>query len=128
MPKLTVASLIAEDMDALVAFYQSLLGFAEFEAHRGPIYRALDAGNGVALGIHSPGAYDLLTLDGSAPIGRAISMLTFEVDGAAEVEALAEKSPGLGATVVKGPYDTAYGSRQVVLKDPAGNVIRLNAF
>lgn len=127
MTVLSSVNILARDLDGLVAFYAGLFGLQEHLDQRGQIYRALDGG-GVAIGFHAPEAYDLLNLDNYRSAAGVRSLLTFEVadhDAVARLTAQAEAS---GATLVKAPYDTFYGSRQSVLFDPEGNVFRINAF
>ncbi len=127
MTVLSSVNIFARDLDGLVAFYAGLFGLSENLDQRGPIYRSLDGG-GTAIGFHAPEAYDLLALgDYSAPTGVR-SLLTFEVADHAAVARLTAQAAAAGATLIKAPYDTFYGSRQSVLFDPEGNVFRINAF
>ena len=127
MTTLSSVNLFARDLEGLVAFYAGLFGLAEKTEQRSPIYRALDAG-GVAIGFNAFDAYRLLNLDGSETAAGVKSLLTFEVEDRAAVARLTGDAVARGATIVKPPYDTAYGSLQSVLFDPEGNVFRINAF
>ena len=120
-------NIFARDLDGLIDFYIRLFGFSEHMDQRGPIYRALDGG-GVAVGFNALEAYRLLNLDGFPPPAGVKSLLTFEVADHDAVERLTDKAETLGATIVKAPYGTFYGSRQSVVLDPEGNVFRINAF
>ena len=128
--RLAYANILARDIDALCDFYASVLGFAEIEGHRSPIYRCLDAG-GIELGFNAALAYELLNLAGHAPgpgeaRGPLATYLTFELDSPGAIDATMRKAVERGARVLKEPYDTYYNARQCVLEDPEGNVFRLN--
>ena len=127
MATLSSVNLFVRDLEGLVAFYAELLALPERIDVRSPIYRSLDAG-GTAIGFNGYEAYSLLNLDNERATAGVKSLLTFEVADRAAVTRLADEAVGRGATIVKAPYDTAYGSRQSVLRDPEGNVFRINAF
>jgi predicted enzyme related to lactoylglutathione lyase len=127
MAVLSTVNLFARDPEGLVQFYGGLFGLPEIVAQRSPIYRAVDAGSAM-IGFNAFDAYGLLGLDAPYGFGGAHSMLTFDIDDPVDVALLADRATRTGATLVKPPYDTAYGSRQAVLRDPEGNVFRINAF
>jgi predicted enzyme related to lactoylglutathione lyase len=120
-------NIFARDLDRLAAFYSALFGLAEKTELSSPIYRALDAG-GIMIAFNAFEAYALLKLEDYAETKGVKSLLTFEVANADEVARVTETAVANGARLVKGPYDTAYGSRQSVLFDPEDNVLRINAF
>ncbi len=121
-------NLFCRDPEALMGFYQALLGLPEQVAARSPIYRALRLGE-AELGFNRTDAYALLNLadraprDGEAPV-RAYA--TFVVESEAAVDGLAARIPALGGVVLKPPYRTYYGAWQVVATDPEGHAFRLN--
>ena len=127
MTVLSSVNIFARDVDGLVAFYAGLFGLRENLNQRGPLYRALDGG-GAAIGFHAAEAYDLLNLAEYRSPAGVKSLLTFEVTGHDAVARLTAQAEAAGATLVKAPYNTFYGSRQSVLFDPEGNVFRINAF
>jgi predicted enzyme related to lactoylglutathione lyase len=127
MTTVSSINIFARDLDRLIDFYAGLFGLSENLDQRGPIYRALDGG-GVAIGFNAVEAYRLLNLDGFPAPAGVKSLLTFEVADHAAVERLTAQAEASGATIVKPPYDTFYGSRQSVVLDPEGNVFRINAF
>jgi len=120
-------NIFARDLDGLAAFYSALFGLPEKTELRSPIYRALDAGP-LMIAFNAFEAYALLKLDDYAETKGVKSLLTFEVGSADEVARVTDAAVARGARLVKGPYDTAYGSRQAVLFDPEDNVFRINAF
>ncbi len=126
MIALACVNVFVHDLDGIVSFYAGLFGLEERSEQRSPIYRALDAG-GTDIGFNAIAAYTLLDLDPARTDGTSF-MLTFDVGARSEVERLAGLAQARGATLVKPAYDTAYGARQAVLRDPEGNVFRINAF
>ena len=126
--QLAYVNVLTGDPERLAGFYATLIGLEEIAGHRSPIYRCLDAGGGLELGFNADAAYDLLGLADRRPAGMApiCTYLTFEVDAADTVDALAAKAEQLGGRVIKAPYLTYYNARQAVLADPDGNVFRLN--
>lgn len=127
MTVVSSVNIFARDLDGLIGFYADLFGLRENLDQRGPIYRALDGG-GVAIGFNAPDAYRLLNLDGFPEPSGVKSLLTFEVADYDAVAQLTLQAEAAGATVIKPPYDTFYGSRQSVVSDPEGNIFRINAF
>ena len=125
--RIAYVNILADDVEALSSFYRQLLGFAEIESHRSPIYRCLDGG-GIEFGFNASKAYELLGLEDRKPSGVAPirAYVTFEVGSDAAVEAIASGAPQLGGHVVKAPYETYYNAWQCVLEDPERNVFRIN--
>ena len=124
--RLSYLNLFARDIEALAGFYARLLGFAEVEALRSPIYRCLDAG-GTLLGFNAEAAYDLLDLADRKPRTPAVTAYaTFELDSVAAVDAGVDLARQLGSSLIKPPYRTYYNAYQAVLADPENNVFRLN--
>lgn len=126
-PPLAVdVNLFCEDPERLMGFYAALLGLAEHEAARSPIYRALRLGE-AELGFNRREAYALLGLAGRERAGAAVTAYaTFVLDAEPEVEACAGRVVELGGRIIQGPYRTYYGAWQVVAEDPEGHVFRLN--
>jgi len=119
-------NLFCRDPEALLAFYQALLGLPENGAARSPIYRALRLGE-AELGFNKTDAYALLGLADRVPGDAGVTAYpTFVLAAAAEVDRLAERIPALGGRVIKPAYRTYYGAWQVVAEDPEGHVFRLN--
>jgi predicted enzyme related to lactoylglutathione lyase len=126
MPVAMDVNLFCRDPEALMGFYQVLLGLPENGAARSPIYRALRLGE-AELGFNKTDAYGLLGLAGrepDRPVTTAYPTFVFATEAA--IDDLASRIPDLGGRIVKPPYRTYYGAWQVVAEDPDGNVFRLN--
>ena len=123
---LACVNVFVRDLDGIVSFYADLFGLKERAEQRSPIYCALDAG-GADIGFNAAEAYGLLNLDPEQPTGTSF-MLTFDVGARSEIARLVGLAQERGAMLVKPAYDTSYGARQAVLRDPEGNVFRINAF
>lgn len=122
-------NLFCQDIEAQRAFYSTLLDLPEAVHSRSPIYRAIEA-PGFQFGFHAPAAYGLLGLANRAPAPGApptvTAYATFMLGTPAEVDAAAQRVPGLGGRVLKPPYPTYYREWQAVLADPEGHVFRLS--
>lgn len=126
MDRLSFVNVFVRDIKALPDFYAALFELEEETAYRSPIFRALRTGE-IAIGFNGPEAYEILGLEApAAPAGPGFA-LTFDVGTASEVGPRTQAALALGATLVKGPYETAYGAVQSVLFDPEANVFRINA-
>jgi uncharacterized glyoxalase superfamily protein PhnB len=122
---MNLVSIFCRDHRALAAWYADTFGFAEIEGVSSPLFTALAAGP-VALGFHHDDAYDLLGLqDERAPEGTRLHC-TFDAGDAATIDAAAGRLLAAGARLIKEPFDTYYGARQIVFADPEGNVMRLS--
>jgi predicted lactoylglutathione lyase len=130
-PRFGAFNLFVRELETLPAFYGRLLGFAEIETLRSPVFRALDAG-GIVFGFNLDAAYDLLNLAARRPAAsqpRTVTAFhTFEAASVNELDALARRAETLGARIIKPPYQTYYSSYQAVLADPEDNVFRLNHY
>ncbi len=123
-------NLFCRDIEALMRYYQALLGLPEAEQSRSPIYRAVQA-PGFQLGFNAHEAYGLLGLSERAPVGTqpwpVTGYATFMLDDSAAVDQAAVRAAALGGYVIKPPYPTYYGQWQAVLADPEDNVFRISA-
>jgi predicted enzyme related to lactoylglutathione lyase len=125
LARLSYVNVFTRDLEALPAFYMSVFGFPEVEAIRSPIFRGVDAG-GTCIGFNAGEAYGLLGLADEAETRGVAFLLNFDVASQAEVEALVPVAEAAGARVIKPPYRTYYDWYQAVLRDPEGNVFRIN--
>lgn len=120
--KLSAATFVAHDVDALAGFYGAALGLAE-TVDDSPRYRELDGG-GARIGFASTAVYELLGLQDDAEVSGLRSFLTFEVAEGELADAVAQ-AVEQGAALVKAPYRTHFGAMLAVLRDPEGNAFRL---
>lgn len=126
MATLSYVNVFAQDVVALSGFYQRVFGFAEIEAIRSPIFRGLDTGKS-CLGFNAHDAYALLQLGEGADDVRGDSfLLNIDVESTSEVDRMVPVALAAGATLIKAPYETYYHWYQAVLRDPEGNVFRIN--
>lgn len=124
--RLSYVNVFARDVVALSGFYQRVFGFREIEAIRSPIFRGLDTG-GSSLGFNAHDAYGLLQLgDGAGDVRGDAFLLNFDAASPAEVDRLIPLAVEAGAALVKPAYETYYHWYQAVLRDPEGNVFRIN--
>ncbi|GAB39544.1 MULTISPECIES: VOC family protein [Mycobacteriales] len=123
---LSFVSIICSDFISQASFYGTVFSLPEIEELASEHFRALRVG-GTTLGFHTPGALELLSLPPETIIGdSSASFWTFETADEAAVDTLVADALTAGATLVKAPYLTYYGARQAVLRDPEGNVFRIN--
>jgi catechol 2,3-dioxygenase-like lactoylglutathione lyase family enzyme len=113
---------IVDDVDAAVAFYSDLLGFA-VEAQPGPGFAIVSRGQ-LRLMLSAPGgpggAAQAMP-DGSVPEPGGWNRIQLEVeDLAAVVEELREAGARFRNDIV-----TGRGGSQILLEDPAGNPIEV---
>ncbi len=111
------------DVEKSSAWYQKLLGCRS--AHGGPHFEILAHGSDLLLMLHKQDADEhefLASLDGAALGGGFV--LYFNVDAAAEIEAVRARADELGAQVVAEahPNDLA-GQIELELRDPDGYFI-----
>lgn len=119
------ASIIADDIDALCAFYGAILDLPEVD-NASAIYRGLTSGNGVVLAFSAPAVNGMLGIDEYRNPTGTRQYLTFELATDEAVELVAGRAVARGARVLRQPYVTGYHAYQAVLADPEGNVFRLN--
>ena len=127
------AMLPHDDKDASLAFYRDVLGFevrndVGYEGMHwitvGPVGQP-----GTSIVLYPPEADPGITDDERRVISdmmakgtyAGINLATDDLDGL--FERLAER----GADIVQEPTDQPYGRRDAAVRDPAGNLIRINA-
>jgi predicted lactoylglutathione lyase len=126
MATLSYVNVFAKDVVALSGFYQQVFGFTEIEAIRSPIFRGLDTGKS-CLGFNAHDAYALLQLgDGADDVRGDSFLLNIDVASTDEVDSMVPIALAAGAILIKAPYETYYHWYQAVLRDPEGNVFRIN--
>ncbi len=123
-PRVSFASVLAQNMETLSAFYSQVFALKEVTSLRSELFRGLLVGD-LVLGFSHADAAALLELppERSHP-GQ--QFLTFEAESAGAVGAHAERAVAAGATLAQAPHLTYYGADQAVLLDPEGNPFRVN--
>jgi len=124
MASLNLVNIFAQDHVGLAGFYRSVFGFPEIRQYRSPIFVCLGAGK-TALGFNAPEAYDLLGLKPQRDDGIRV-FINIETRSKKEVDEIVAKALKKGARLIKEPYVTYYNFYQAVLRDPEGNVFRVN--
>ncbi|MEO5824196.1 MAG: VOC family protein [Vicinamibacteraceae bacterium] len=119
------------DPDAALAFYRDTLGF---EVRNDVGYNGLrwitvgPAGQpGVSIVLYPPTASPGLTEDERRTIAEMMAKGTYAVVLLAtkNLDAAFERLQASGAEVVQEPTDQPYGVRDCALRDPAGNLLRI---
>jgi predicted enzyme related to lactoylglutathione lyase len=123
--KLTYASVIARDIATLCDYYAAVLDAPVLVEQATPIYRVVDLG-GTTLAFSGEAVYGLLGIEDWTPAEGTRQYLTFGVDDEHELDERTGVAVAAGGRLLKGPYDTSYGSYQSVIADPEGNVFGLN--
>jgi len=112
---------VVDDVDAAIDFYTTQLGF-EVRTHPAPGFAALERGS-LRLLLNAPGAGGAgqAMPDGRLPESGGWNRFQLEVeDLAATVGRLREQGASFRNEIVTGE-----GGEQILLEDPAGNVIEL---
>src|SRR4051812_47697553 len=122
-----------DDADAALAFYRDTLGF---EVRNDVGYggmRWITVGPadqpGTSIVLHPPGADPGITDDERRTIAEMMAKGTYAtiVLAAKDVDATFERVEARGAEVVQEPTDQPYGVRDCAFRDPAGNLVRIQA-
>ncbi|MDQ4501059.1 VOC family protein [Sinomonas sp. ASV322] len=120
-----------DDPDAAVAFYRDVLGF---EVRNDVGYNGLrwitvgPAGQpGTSIVLYPPTASPGITDDERKMIAEMMAKGTFAnlVLATPDVDDAFERVQATGAEVVQEPADQPYGVRDCAVRDPAGNLIRI---
>ncbi|MEP6910492.1 MAG: VOC family protein [Actinomycetota bacterium] len=111
---------LVDDVEAAVAFYTDNLGFA-LEQQMGPAF-ALVSRNDLSLWLSGPQSSAARPMpDGRQPAPGGWNRLVVEVDDLeSRVEEMKQAGLRFRNEVVTGP-----GGKQILLEDPAGNVVEL---
>jgi glyoxylase I family protein len=111
---------LVSDVDAAVAFYVNLFGFALVEKW-GPPFAMVKRGD-LTLWLSGPGSSASRPLtDGSKPMPGGWNRLVLETDDLVSlVDKLTQAGARFRSEIVSGP-----GGRQVLVNDPSGNAIEL---
>jgi uncharacterized glyoxalase superfamily protein PhnB len=126
------AFLPQNDPDAAVAFYRDALGFEiRNDVGRGE-RRWITVGPpdqpGMSIVLYPPGADPGITDDERRTILEMMAKGTYGIITMAthDLDGTFERLQGSGAEVVQEPTEQPYGIRDCAVRDPAGNLIRIN--
>jgi uncharacterized glyoxalase superfamily protein PhnB len=120
-----------DDPDAALAFYRDTLGF---EVHNDVGYegmRWITVGPpdqpGMSIVLHPPGADPGITDDERRTIAEMMAKGTYASINLAtkDLDGTFEQVQARGAEIVQEPIDQPYGIRDCAVRDPAGNMIRI---
>jgi predicted enzyme related to lactoylglutathione lyase len=120
-----------DDPDAAIAFYRDTL---DFEVRDDVEYGGLHwitvgpAGQpGTSIVLHPPGADPGITDDERRTIAEMMAKGTYAgiLLATADLDATFERVQASGADVVQEPTEQPYGVRDCAVRDPAGNLIRI---
>ena len=120
------------DPDASLAFYRDILGFVVRNDVRYDGMAWLTLGHpdqpGTSLVLEPPFADPSITEDERRMIGEMMAKGTFSrvIFSTGNVDATFEQLQAAGVDVVQEPMDQPYGVRDCAVRDPAGNLIRIN--
>ena len=113
---------IVDDVEAAISFYTGHLGFT-LEAHPGPGFALLTRGalRLMLSGMTGPGGGAQAMPDGARPEPGGWNRIQLQVDDvAAELAALRAAGVRLRGDVI-----TGLGGKQLLVEDPAGNLVEL---
>jgi catechol 2,3-dioxygenase-like lactoylglutathione lyase family enzyme len=121
-----------DDADAALGFYRDILGFEL----RGDVgyngLRWLTVGPadhpGTSIVLHPPGAYPGITEDEKRTIAEMMAKGTYGIITLAtpDLDATFDELQAAGVDIVQEPTDQPYGIRDCAIRDPAGNLVRIN--
>ncbi|MDQ4026532.1 MAG: VOC family protein [Actinomycetota bacterium] len=110
---------IVDDVEEAIGFYQDQLGF-EVELHPAPGFASLSRGD-LRLLLNAPGAGGAGTAGDEVPEPGGWNRFQIEVD---DLEKFANELRTAGANF-RGEITEGKGGKQILLRDPSGNVIEL---
>ena len=121
-----------DDPDAAVAFYRDTLGFevrndVGYDGMRWITVGPADQ-PGTSIVLHPPGAGPGITDDERRTIAEMMAKGTYAGInlGADDLDGFFERLQANDADIVQEPTDQPYGVRDCAVRDPAGNLIRIN--
>jgi len=126
------AMLPQNDPEAALAFYRDTLGFElrNDVGYDGMRWLTMGPPNqpGTSIVLYPPDADPGLTDDEKRMIGEMMAKGTFAMMNLAtdDLDAAFEHIQGRGAEIMQEPTDQPYGVRDCAIRDPAGNMIRIN--
>ncbi len=118
------------DPEASLAFYRDTLGFeVRNDVGRGTMrwITVGPPGQPTSIVLHPPAVDPGITADERRTVVEMMAKGTYAMLllASADVDAAFEEVQGRGAEVVQEPVDQPYGVRDCAIRDPAGNLIRI---
>ena len=120
------------DPDASLAFYRDTLGFkvtgdVGFDGMRWITVGPADQ-TGTSIVLHPPAADPGITEDERRTIAEMMAKGTYAIItlATADLDGTFERVRASGAEVVQEPTEQPYGVRDCAVRDPAGNLLRIN--
>ena len=120
------------DPDAALGFYRDLLGFEVRNdvGYNGMVWLTLGHPDqpGVSLVLNPPAADPGVTDEERRTIAEMMAKGTFAMLTLAtkDLDGTFERLQAAGVDVVQEPIDQPYGVRDCAIRDPAGNLLRIN--
>jgi uncharacterized glyoxalase superfamily protein PhnB len=120
------------DPHASIAFYRDTLGFEVRNdvGYGGMHWITVGPANqpGTSIVLHPPAADPGITDDERRTIAEMMAKGTYAIItlGTNDLDAAFERLQARGAEVVQEPTEQPYGVRDCAVRDPAGNLIRIN--
>ncbi len=120
------------DPEAALAFYQDALGFElrNDVGYEGMRWLTMGPPNqpGTSVVLYPPDADPGITEDEKKVIAEMMAKGTFAMINLAtdDLDAAFERLQTAGAEIMQEPTDQPYGVRDCAVRDPAGNMIRIN--
>jgi uncharacterized glyoxalase superfamily protein PhnB len=120
-----------DDPDAALAFYRDTLGFEVRKevAYNGMRWITVGPADqpDTSIVLHPPGATPGITDDERRTIAEMMAKGTFAAINlaTADLDSTFEQVQASGAEVVQEPIEQPYGIRDCAVRDPAGNLIRI---
>ena len=120
-----------DDPDAALAFYRDVLGFEVREDAGSGARRWITVGPagqpGTSIELYPPQATPGITDDERRTIAEMMAKGTFAMLllGAKDLDATFQRLQSQDAEIVQEPTDQPYGVRDFGVRDPAGNMIRI---
>lgn len=130
--KINSSFLPQNDPEAAIAFYRDVLDFEILnDVGKGDMHWITvgPAGQpGVSVVLYPPEATPGLTDEERSMISEMMAKGTFAMLTltSSDLDAAFEKIQARGAEIVQEPVDQPYGIRDCAIRDPAGNMIRIN--
>jgi uncharacterized glyoxalase superfamily protein PhnB len=126
------AMLPQSDPEAALDFYRDALGFElrNDVGYEGMRWLTMGPPNqpGTSVVLYPPGADPGVTDDEKRTIAEMMAKGTFAMLNLAtdDLDATFERLQSIGAEIMQEPTDQPYGVRDCAVRDPAGNMIRIN--